>query len=98
MSIEKEEYLREEQKLKKTRKHIDEEIKRSIERLEQGKEENTDVLKSMSDEIWSLKAQVSTSQERVISRNIQILKLKSICCTNTKSTFFNFVNNLIITS
>lgn len=48
-----------------------------IERLEQGKEENTDVLKSMSDEIWSLKAQVSTSQERVISRNIQILKLKS---------------------
>ena len=39
MSIEKEEYLREEQKLKKTRKHIDEEIKKSIARLEEGFEE-----------------------------------------------------------
>lgn len=39
MAIEKEEYLREEQKLKKTRKHIDEEIKKSIARLEEGFEE-----------------------------------------------------------
>lgn len=39
MAIEKEEYLREDQKLKKTRKHIDEEIKKSIARLEEGFEE-----------------------------------------------------------
>lgn len=48
-----------------------------IEKLEAGKNDNIDVLKSMSDEIWSLKAQASTSQERLISRNIQILKLKT---------------------
>lgn len=39
MAIEKEEYLREQQKLKKTREHIDDEIEKSIKRLEEGFEE-----------------------------------------------------------
>lgn len=39
MAIKKEEYLREEQKLKKTREHIDDEIEKSIARLEEGFEE-----------------------------------------------------------
>jgi len=39
MAIEKEEYLREEQKLKKTREHIDDEIEKSIKRLEEGFED-----------------------------------------------------------
>lgn len=39
MAIEKEEYLREEQKLKKTREQIDDEIEKSVKRLEEGFEE-----------------------------------------------------------
>ncbi len=39
MEIKKEEYLQEEQHLKKTRKHIDAEIKKSLARLEEGFEE-----------------------------------------------------------
>lgn len=48
-----------------------------IERLQSASNENVDVLKSMSDEIWSLKEQASTAQSRLIDRNIQILKLKT---------------------
>lgn len=39
MKIEREEYLREQQKLEKTREHIDDEIEKSIKRLEEGFEE-----------------------------------------------------------